>query len=375
MRVKPFIVGSGMSGKAIAKALAVIDIVDPDITVEAPTQLRRGQPLAGLADGHEQPVLCICNPHGLHARCVTEAQRAGFRAIILDKPPCVNLDELAALRRLAAECGDDLAVAVLHGYRQMWGPQRMREMIAAGELGDLIAIEGTYWQSSAAELAVATEPRPDKAWKSDVSLGGPTDTYVDLGTHWVDLMMFLAGGPPESARTWLSHVNAPAPNRDTHVHIYLQFPACRSLGSASKTVHGGNHLDVSVWLEGYTEGRTASCNWAASARCIGRSTTPMPLRLPTARGRTAPAASRGNQVTYAHHSAISCPLSYPLQPVHLLAASAGRKDLVDQAAISACGTSSATRCATTISLQTDGLGGLSGRTGDGYKGSLFDPGI
>ena len=101
MRVKPFIVGSGMSGKAVAKALAVIDIVDPDITVEAPTQLRRGQPLAGLADGHEQPVLCICNPHGLHARCVTEAQRAGFRAIILDKPPCVNRDELAALRRLA----------------------------------------------------------------------------------------------------------------------------------------------------------------------------------------------------------------------------------------------------------------------------------
>ena len=246
MRVKPFIVGSGMSGKAIAKALAVIDIVDPDISVERPAQLRRGQPLAGLAEGHEQPVLCICNPHGLHARYVTEAQRAGFRAIILDKPPCVNLDELAALRRLVERCGDELAVAVLHGYRQMWGPQRMREMIAASELGDLIAIEGTYWQSSAAELAVATEPRPDKAWKSDVSLGGPTDTCVDLGTHWVDLMTFLAGERPRSARTWLSHVNAPAPNRDTHVQVYLQFPACRSFGSASKTVHGANHLDVSV---------------------------------------------------------------------------------------------------------------------------------
>ena len=278
MRVKPFIVGSGMSGKAIAKALAVIDIVDPDITVEAPTQLRRGQPLDGLIEGHEQPVLCICNPHGLHARYVIEAQRAGFRAIILDKPPCVNLDELAALRRLAAECGDQLAVAVLHGYRQMWGPQQMRAMIAGGELGDLIAIEGTYWQSSAAELAVATEPRPDKAWKSDVALGGPTDTCVDLGTHWVDLMMFLAGGRPEAAHTWLSHVNAPAPNRDTHVQVYLQFPACRSLGSASKTVHGANHLDVSVL------GSQRAVHWSFN--------NPDELRV-----------GRGNQVTCMHRTA------------------------------------------------------------------------
>ena len=58
MRVKPFIVGSGMSGKAVAKALAVIDIVDPDITVEAPTQLRRGQPLAGLPDGPRSSRCC-----------------------------------------------------------------------------------------------------------------------------------------------------------------------------------------------------------------------------------------------------------------------------------------------------------------------------
>ena len=185
MRVKPFIVGSGMSGKAVAKALAVIDIVDPDITVEAPTQLRRGQPLAGLADGHEQPVLCICNPHGLHARCVTEAQRAGFRAIILDKPPCVNRDELAELRRLVERCGGELAVAVLHGYRQMWGPQRMREMIGAGELGDLIAIEGTYWQSSAAELAVATEPRPTRRGRvtsASAARPTPTSTWAPTGS-------------------------------------------------------------------------------------------------------------------------------------------------------------------------------------------------
>ena len=158
MQIKPFIVGSGMSGQAIAKALAVIDIVDSEISVEPPVRLARDQPLAGLAAGHDLPLLCIGNPHGLHARYVLEAQRAGFRAIVVDKPPCVNRDELAELRALASAHGDRLQVAVLHGYRQMWGPQRMRQMIAAGELGELIAIEGTYWQSSAAELAVLDPP-------------------------------------------------------------------------------------------------------------------------------------------------------------------------------------------------------------------------
>ena len=175
-----------------------------------------------------------------------EAQRAGFRAIVLDKPPCVNRDQLAELRALASAHGDRLQVAVLHGYRQMWGPQRMRQMIAAGELGELIAIEGTYWQSSAAELAVLDSPAPDKSWKSDPVLGGPHDTYVDLASHWVDLVLFLAGERPRAARRWLSYVNAPAPNRDTFVQIYLQFAGCRSFGSASKTVHGASDLQLSA---------------------------------------------------------------------------------------------------------------------------------
>ena len=85
MQIKPFIVGSGMSGQAIAKALAVIDIIDPEISVEPPLRLARGQPLAGLPASHDMPLLCIGNPHGLHARYVREAQRAGFRAIVLEK--------------------------------------------------------------------------------------------------------------------------------------------------------------------------------------------------------------------------------------------------------------------------------------------------
>lgn len=246
MQITPFIVGRGMSGQAIAKALAIIDLIDPELSVEPPVRLARGQPLAGLAAGRDLPLLCIGNPHGLHARYVTEAQRAGFGAIVLDKPPCVNRAELAELRALADAHGDRLQVAVLHGYRQMWGPQRLRELVAGGELGELIALEGTYWQSSAAELAVLDQPPADKPWKNDPALAGPYDAYVDLGSHWVDLVTFVAGERPQAARSWLSYVNAPAPQRDTYAQIYLQFPGCRSFGSVAKAVHGANHLQLAA---------------------------------------------------------------------------------------------------------------------------------
>ena len=239
MKFQPFIVGSGMSAKTIRKALSIIDIVDSQLSIAPPIQLARGQELNGLPEGFENPILCVGNPHGLHAQYVLQGGDAGFTDIVLDKPACVTLNELDALR------SSPVNVAVLHGFRQMWGPQTMRSMVKSGEMGDLVSLEGRYWQSSAAEVAVSDRPPRDKAWKSDLKLNGPYDTYVDLGSHWVDLMLFLAGGKPTQTRSWISHPNAIAPHRDTHVHLYIEFDAFRTLGSVSKTLHGaGNEMEL-----------------------------------------------------------------------------------------------------------------------------------
>lgn len=241
MKFQPFIVGSGMSAKAIAKALSVVNIVEDAVEVAPPIRVQRNQSLQGLTDGVENPVLCLGNPHGLHARYVLEGVDAGFDHMVLEKPVCVTLEEVEQLRGVTAD------VAVLHGFRQMWGPQTIKEMVARGELGQLMSIEGRYWQSSAAEIAVSDEPPADKTWKGDIALNGRYDTYLDLGTHWTDLVFFLAGEMPKTARQWLSHVNALADHRDTHNHIYFEFSNFRALGSISKTLHGaGNHLELNV---------------------------------------------------------------------------------------------------------------------------------
>ena len=224
------------------KSLAITATLHPDMALLPLTQLARGQKLDGLArENGEVPVLFIANPHGLHARYLKEADAAGFRHIIVEKPVCVSFEELSSLKSLRAN------VSVCHGYRQMWGPQLVKEMLGSGELGEIISVEGRYWQSSAAQKSVEA-PGPSSSWKNDVSLNGNSDTLVDLGAHWVDLMLFFADEAPFETVVWKSFLNAEASHRDTHVHLALDFRHLgRTLGSLSKTAHGeGNHLEFHV---------------------------------------------------------------------------------------------------------------------------------
>lgn len=242
MKIHPFISGSGMAGKGMAKALGIIGVINPDFQIAPYTKISRGQKLEGLAKGVENPLLLIGSPHGYHASQLLEAEAAGFRNIICDKPVCIEKADISKLEKIKAK------VAVTHGFRQNWGPQTIRKMIDAGEFGELISVEGRYWQCSAAADALSPTGPDKNSWKNDRAMNGPYDALVDLGAHYTDMMLFFAGGEkPQKAFGWVSHVNAPAAHRDTHAHVEFHFPKFRARGSISKTVHGtGNDLEIMV---------------------------------------------------------------------------------------------------------------------------------
>jgi predicted dehydrogenase len=235
----PFLIGHGMSGKAMATAWSMIDLIDDDLDLAPISDLERGQDLKSVRRGNGNSVLLIANPHGLHAETLLDGIDAGFTHFVMEKPVCVRLEDVSRLRAVRKD------VAVCHGFRQQWGPQTLRRMIEAGDFGEIISIEGVYWQSSAAQAALEGKARAD--WKNDRVMNGPYDALVDLGAHYTDLMLFLSGERPLKATGWVSHVNAPAPHRDTHAHVDFVFQSCRARGSISKTVHGaGNLLEINV---------------------------------------------------------------------------------------------------------------------------------
>ncbi len=235
--ITPFLIGSGASGQALSRALLLAHAKHPDLTVAPIVKLARGQSLEVVAAA-ARPLLLVANPHGLHAAVLGEASRRGIADIIAEKPACVTLEQAESLAAIPSP------VAICHGYRQMWGPRRLAELHRGGELGRLIAIEGRYWQSSAAARAVTGE-RKD-SWKNDPAINGPFDTLVDLGAHWADLAVFCAGGLPAEARVWLTRAGGEAAHRDTHVHLTMRWAqGAHAIASISKIWHGaGNHLEL-----------------------------------------------------------------------------------------------------------------------------------
>ncbi len=239
--VAPVLVGKGMAGQAILKSLAIVSLTDPDLHLLPVRLAARGTPLKSYISDEAESVLFLANPSGLHAACIAEGDEAGFRAIATDKPVCVRAEELHSLQNIA------VPVTVFHGYRVMWGTRTIRKLIEAGDLGEVVDFESRYWQSSSAQTALTNEPEK-RLWKNDLQLNGPSDVLTDLGSHVMDICLYLMADIPIESTCWVSYWNAPAPHRDTHVHLYLKFPRDRrALASISKTVHGAtNQFEYTV---------------------------------------------------------------------------------------------------------------------------------
>jgi len=240
-RINPVVVGKGMSGRAILNSLAIVSQSDTELEI-LPVQLAdRGRPFASYVSDGTENVLFLANPSALHASSIHEGIAAGFSAVAAEKPVCVHPDEIENLRAITT------FVSVYHGYRVLWGPREIKRMISAGELGEIFSLEARYWQSSAA-LPVPDGVPAGHTWKNDPRLNGPHDALSDLGSHIVDMFLYLMSEKPVRSRCRLFYRNAASAHRDTHVRLLLDFPGDRqAIASISKTLHGaGNELEFTV---------------------------------------------------------------------------------------------------------------------------------
>jgi predicted dehydrogenase len=233
--IAPLIVGRGMAGKAILRSLLIVSQRDPELNLLPARLAERGAPLKSYISSEALNVLFLANPSGLHSQSILEGVHSGFDGIAVDKPVCVRPEEIASLS------GITTPVSVFHGYRAMWGSRTIKKMILAGDLGDVFAFESRYWQSSSAQMAL--KGTPDKrAWKNDIHLNGPWDVLTDLGSHVVDICLYLMSVNPLESRSWVSYRNAPAKHRDTHIQMQIKFEESKSaMASISKTVHGATN--------------------------------------------------------------------------------------------------------------------------------------
>ena len=120
-------------------------------------------------------------PNSLHAEPTIAAARAG-KAVLCEKPLARDAAEARTMLEAVEAAGVPHMCAF--NYRFMPAVRRARDMIEAGEIGDVLHFRGTYRQSWGSST--------EEVWRFDREAAGG-GALGDLASHVVDLARYLVG--------------------------------------------------------------------------------------------------------------------------------------------------------------------------------------
>jgi predicted dehydrogenase len=125
----------------------------------------------------------IGTPNAQHFSMAKDALLAG-KHVICEKPLTTTVAEGEELVSLAARQG--VRNCVCHNLRYYPMVQQMRRLREAGDLGEILVVQGTYSQDW---LLYDT----DWNWRVDSKAGGPSRCMADIGSHWFDMAEHVTG--------------------------------------------------------------------------------------------------------------------------------------------------------------------------------------
>jgi predicted dehydrogenase len=125
----------------------------------------------------------ICTPNAQHFSMAKEALEAG-KHVLCEKPLTTTVAEAEELVALAAR--KKLRNGVCHNLRYYPQVQQMRALREAGELGDILVVQGTYSQDW---LLYDT----DWNWRVDAKAAGASRAMGDIGSHFFDMAEHVTG--------------------------------------------------------------------------------------------------------------------------------------------------------------------------------------
>ena len=146
-----------------------------------------------LADPAVQ-VVHVTSPNEAHFPQVRQILAAG-RHVICEKPLAMTSAQSAEMVDLARASGK--VAAVCYNVRFYPLNQHARGMVAEGALGDIRLITGHYHQDWLAKAS-------DWNWRLEADKGGALRSVGDIGTHWLDVVSFIAGQKPVAVLAELS---------------------------------------------------------------------------------------------------------------------------------------------------------------------------
>jgi predicted dehydrogenase len=174
-----------MEAVAASGAAEIVAVSDPsaDAAEEALCVATDAEAVDSLDDLLDVDLdgLVIATPSALHAQQSVAALERGI-AVFCQKP-LARVEREARWVVDAAQSADRL-LGVDLSYRFVRGARRIREIVQAGYLGRVYAVDLVFHNAYG----------PDKPWFYDAALSGG-GCVIDLGTHLIDLALWTLGFP------------------------------------------------------------------------------------------------------------------------------------------------------------------------------------
>lgn len=135
----------------------------------------------------EIDVLYIPLPNSLHSEWTVKALQAG-KHVLCEKPLALNTGEVEAMQLAAAQT--NMIVAEAFMYRHHPQTLRVKDMVAHGDLGELLLVRGSFTFTITNENDVRLDPE----------LGG--GSIWDVGCYPISYARYIVGREPIAAFGW-----------------------------------------------------------------------------------------------------------------------------------------------------------------------------
>src|SRR5215467_6858172 len=171
-----------------------------------------------LPEDRRVDFVSIATPNHTHFEIAKAAVEAGFN-VMCDKPLTFDVPQAEQLAEAVDKSG--VVFAVTHNYTGYPLVRQAREMIAAGELGEIHALRSNYiqgWLRTRLEL----QNQKQASWRSDPKKSGAAGCWGDIGTHAFNLARYLTGLMPEAVS---GHLKTFEPGRalDDYGAVIIRF--------------------------------------------------------------------------------------------------------------------------------------------------------
>lgn len=193
-KIKAAVIGAGFMGKVHTEGIRRLGNVEvvaaAAVSKEEAQRFGELMSIERVTDDYRELIadpeieaVHVCTPNALHAPVSIAAMEAG-KHVLCEKPLAMSAAEAQQMLDVARRTG--VVHCVNHNLRYYPVLQHVRQMIARGDLGEILIVQGTYVQDW---LLYDT----DYNWRLDVKDSGPMRVVADIGSHWMDLIQHLTG--------------------------------------------------------------------------------------------------------------------------------------------------------------------------------------